>query len=576
VAFITLHTITLSLQPAPIRVTRHTERKVRAMSHLNRRHFLAFGGLAAGAALAPGAFTSAAALRGQLSSASLWAEYLASPDTHPQIPNVSYAGYGRGDSRIPRPPVVANVRKFGARGDGSNDDTDAIRRAVAAAGARGGGVVLLPEGTYRTTGMIPVHDSGVVIRGDGPDATTIYCENSLEEGYLANWRGANSQWSWMGGLIWFIPRRRLETLREASFFGNEIWMDNEPLTSVAEAARGDHSITVSDPSGLRVGDTVLLTLRNLPDNSLLEHLSGDIPGAAVYPWETRGNRMRPEISTWTGTANFVHYRWPVDVAAVDGSEVLLAQPLRLDLRAEWEPTLMTIGPVVRNSGIESLTMRMREIPAPAHNTDPGFNGPSFQNAINCWARDVHVENTDVGFSFVGSKNVSVLGARVDGRYGHHPFLCRVQAHDNLVADFEIAGRARHGLNVEGWASGNAWAGGTMAHGTLDSHKALPTDSVRTAITMNNDGNTGGAGDAGPNWGARFCHWNIEVTNGRPHAVRIEEHAPRSAVVGVTGTNGLTDHARDYTGPLGSVVTSLDASVAPKNLYLAQLQRRHKA
>jgi hypothetical protein len=110
-------------------------------------------------------------------------------------------------------------------------------------------------------------------------------------------------------------------------------------------------------------------------------------------------------------------------------------------------------------------------------------------------------------------------------------------------------------------------------GTFDSHRALPFDSVRTAITVTNNGRTGGAGDAGPRWGARFCHWNIEVLDATSHAIRLEEHAPLSAMVGVRGTNGPTDHPKDFTGELSTVVDSLDEPVAPANLYQAQLRAR---
>ena len=41
-----------------------------------------------------------------------------------------------------------NVRDFGAKGDGTAKDTAAIQRAIDAAGAAGGGEVLLPKGTY--------------------------------------------------------------------------------------------------------------------------------------------------------------------------------------------------------------------------------------------------------------------------------------------------------------------------------------------------------------------------------------------------------------------------------------------
>jgi polygalacturonase len=41
------------------------------------------------------------------------------------------------------------VRNYGATGDGTTLDTDAVQKALNECGkAEGGGVVLLPEGTY--------------------------------------------------------------------------------------------------------------------------------------------------------------------------------------------------------------------------------------------------------------------------------------------------------------------------------------------------------------------------------------------------------------------------------------------
>lgn len=52
--------------------------------------------------------------------------------------------------------VVAdfNVRSFGAAGDGVHDDTEAFRKAAAAADAAGGGTIFVPRGYYCLTGTI--------------------------------------------------------------------------------------------------------------------------------------------------------------------------------------------------------------------------------------------------------------------------------------------------------------------------------------------------------------------------------------------------------------------------------------
>ena len=62
-----------------------------------------------------------------------------------------------------------DVRDLGARGDGVKDDTTPIRRAIAVAEGRGGGVVYFPTGNYLISGTLYV-PSFVTLMGDGPAA----------------------------------------------------------------------------------------------------------------------------------------------------------------------------------------------------------------------------------------------------------------------------------------------------------------------------------------------------------------------------------------------------------------------
>jgi hypothetical protein len=75
---------------------------------------------------------------------------------------------------------VFNVKDFGAKGNGTIDDTAAIQAAINAAQAAGGGKVYLPKGTYAllfstspASGFLVISDSNVVLMGDGP-ASKIY------------------------------------------------------------------------------------------------------------------------------------------------------------------------------------------------------------------------------------------------------------------------------------------------------------------------------------------------------------------------------------------------------------------
>ena len=75
-------------------------------------------------------------------------------------------------------PQVYNVRSltYGAKGDGTTDDTAAIQAAVTAAISASGGVVYLPAGKYKVssaiTAVLPINCT-VVVTGAGMFTTTI-------------------------------------------------------------------------------------------------------------------------------------------------------------------------------------------------------------------------------------------------------------------------------------------------------------------------------------------------------------------------------------------------------------------
>ena len=86
---------------------------------------------------------------------------------------------------LPQDAGALNVRDFGAKGDGSTDDTAAIRAAITASGPDTGDrwwqdrIVYLPAGTYRVSDTLLKRyrdgrfGSGLALLGDGPGRTTI-------------------------------------------------------------------------------------------------------------------------------------------------------------------------------------------------------------------------------------------------------------------------------------------------------------------------------------------------------------------------------------------------------------------
>jgi polygalacturonase len=72
----------------------------------------------------------------------------------------------------PTAATVFDVRAYGAKGDGSSNDTPAVNRAISAANAAGGGIVEFPSGNYRSRNSIRLKsnvtvqlDSGATLLG---------------------------------------------------------------------------------------------------------------------------------------------------------------------------------------------------------------------------------------------------------------------------------------------------------------------------------------------------------------------------------------------------------------------------
>ena len=92
-------------------------------------------------------------------------------------PSVSLANQGTGIGLgcwIRQYTGPVNVKWFGAKGDGTTDDTTAINNALAfllTSGDRG--VCILPSGTYRTTDTIEINGTGVRLKGGGGEKTSV-------------------------------------------------------------------------------------------------------------------------------------------------------------------------------------------------------------------------------------------------------------------------------------------------------------------------------------------------------------------------------------------------------------------
>lgn len=68
-----------------------------------------------------------------------------------------------------------NVKWFGSKGDGKNDDIASIQKAIDYLEAFKGGTLFIPKGIYKTSKAIEVRDPFISITGEGINVTVINC-----------------------------------------------------------------------------------------------------------------------------------------------------------------------------------------------------------------------------------------------------------------------------------------------------------------------------------------------------------------------------------------------------------------
>ncbi len=186
----------------------------------------------------------------------LWRQFRDATDRAPStvLPDFSYAGYRHGEEAIPdvQGPLF-NVRDFGAVPDDAGSDEEAIRGAIAAAEAAGGGVVCFPGGTYLLwtdrlrIRPLTVGRSGIVLRGAGSSErgkVLHFVHHGLTAGdYHVPKSGADFQ-----ALRYFVHVEAPEPAVK------------EPEVRVTEeTARGSFRLSVADAKGFRPGQWVSLS-----------------------------------------------------------------------------------------------------------------------------------------------------------------------------------------------------------------------------------------------------------------------------------------------------------------------------
>jgi hypothetical protein len=311
------------------------------------------------------------------------------------LPDFSYAGYHAGERPIPVVPVAADVRDFGAVGDGVADDTQAFLDAIAAVDR---GAVFVPSGRYKITRVLFIEKSHVVLRGESRDSTVLYFPETLWDVLGPGKDGGPTGWSWGGGWIWSNPEL------ERGDSDPPVWDEGVRLARVTEPARkGETSIAVSTTDGIEVGQYVRLVQYESDGSlSLTLHAGHQLNGRCIID--------RP---------GEVVINWVLEVTRVEDGRIHFDRPFRIDVLPEWSAELWTAEPGVVEVGVEHLTVEFPVRQYPGHHNEPGQNAISLNRALNSWIRDVAILNSDNGIFLWYARYTTAADIVIAGRGGHY-------------------------------------------------------------------------------------------------------------------------------------------------------------
>ena len=331
---------------------------------------------------------------------------------------------------IPDVPVAARIEDFGGEADDDADDSAALDRGCVAVGERGGGVLLLGEGTYMMDRPVTVRHNGVVIRGQGASETRLVFRYGLPDSGVAFYHPpagsrigpgtpieVHCSPTGLARMTLYAGETEIRRWQRSTHSGNSFALSRKgrdlmakgvpnglcTLRCVAEyrdGSRKSGEVRVTVDSAFK--DTVVVAssraailfqgrgyagpriklVRNgeRGDTALhLENTNGLSAGDGVLidgPATKRWKELTRNVCKW-GT----YRRNALRITSVAGGTVTVAQPLRIEFPVVDGAYVQKIVPIER-CGIEDLAIEQTE--------DLWISTVLFSQAWNCWGQGVTV------------------------------------------------------------------------------------------------------------------------------------------------------------------------------------------
>jgi hypothetical protein len=232
--------------------------------------------------------------------------------THPEghfLHDFSYAGYHNGEVELPTEiaGLERSVLDEGADPSGVLDSTSAIQATIDAVEQAGGGVVLVPAGSYRCDGLLEVEASHMVIRGEGPQSQ-----------------------------LWFTRDVDMTGVDHLTFRGSLVQGQELPL--IADGQPRSHVVRVADAAGLAPGDSLAVGWV-ITEEFVADHQMTDTWMAFNGQWRTF---FRRELEAIECDAN--------------GCDLVLDVPLRYPALLRDQASVRVETGYLREVGVEHLAV----------------------------------------------------------------------------------------------------------------------------------------------------------------------------------------------------------------------------
>lgn len=481
-------------------------------------------------------------------SKKLWEEYSKSPDTHSHIPNNSFAGFL--GSRFDRPPQEKRkIIDFPSAEALEKKKTSFVREfqeLLQTVPADQPVEVRIPAGRYLLSEHWKIHRSRLHIRGAGPEKTQLIFQKPLWDLMPSKIEDGRSPYAWSRGLIEVLP-----LAADSSDFNG--WEVGNSLGKI----QGNFGVGAREVQykGKPIAKPKLIILRwDLKNPQVLSYMAGK-----------QNSSWLAEAKHWKNR-KFLY--WPVWMVTKPKEKLRLSQPLRLPIQEGDSVDVLEIADYLEMVEMSDFSISTNRARAESHLQEKGYNAIFFHRVADGNIHNVWVENVDNGLLFNAVKNITAAKIQLSGKLSTHHGTFHKYADDCLVEDFFFSSPMIHGINADLRGSGNVWRRGRLEYGSVDMHRGLQFDLIRTNIEFErNTGNSGGDADAGPMQGRRVVHWNLYVRGKSVKNIFEPQYFPFGILAGIQFSGKFPKQQAD----IHTKVIDLNKTAEPNDLFESQIQ-----